>query len=60
MSGVFEMYRDAGEKWRWRLKARNGVVVLTSSQSWATQREVRRAIRSTQRAAKRAAVKMWP
>ena len=31
-SGSVEVYRDAGRRWRWRVKAENGRIVATSGE----------------------------
>jgi uncharacterized protein YegP (UPF0339 family) len=43
----FELYRDAGGQWRWRLRARNGRIVADSAEGYASRRNARRAIGTT-------------
>ena len=47
MSAHFELYRDAGGLWRWRLRARNGRIVADSAEGYASRRNARRAIGTT-------------
>ncbi|MDP4024422.1 DUF1508 domain-containing protein [Methylobacterium sp. NEAU 140] len=35
----FELYRDAGGQWRWRLRARNGEVVAESGEGYARRED---------------------
>ena len=41
----FEVYLDAAQEWRWRLKARNGEIVAVSGEGFSSQRK---AIEGTQ------------
>lgn len=43
----FEIYRDAGGEWRWRLRAVNGRIVADSAEGYASRRNARRAVMST-------------
>ncbi len=36
-SAAFEIYEDAGEEWRWRLRHRNGNIVADSGQGYASR-----------------------
>lgn len=35
--GSFELYRDASDEYRWRLKARNGRVIATSGEGYVNK-----------------------
>jgi len=35
----FELYRDAGGEWRWRLRATNGNVVADSAEGYASRED---------------------
>lgn len=35
----FEIYEDAGGKWRWRLKAANGSIIADSGQGYARKED---------------------
>ncbi len=39
----FEVYRDLGGMYRWRLKAGNGATVASSGESFASEYDARRA-----------------
>jgi uncharacterized protein YegP (UPF0339 family) len=41
---AFEIYRDAGGEWRWRLVHRNGNVLADSGQGYTRRRDARRAV----------------
>ncbi|SDZ97963.1 Uncharacterized conserved protein YegP, UPF0339 family [Haloplanus vescus] len=41
----FETYRDKGGEYRWRLVARNGQIIATSGEGFATHGNARRAVR---------------
>lgn len=45
---TFEIYEDAAEGWRWRLRARNGRIVADSGEAYRSERNVERAIASIQ------------
>ncbi len=51
MAGKFEMYRDEGGKFVFRLRAENGDIIL-HSQAYPSQIECSRAIRSAQSSSK--------
>lgn len=54
----FEMFQDTTGKWRWRLKAGNGLRIATSGE-WFTRREdAVRAARGVQRTAPLATVRV--
>jgi hypothetical protein len=52
----FEQYQDAGKKFRWRLKASNGQVVASSSESYKTAADCEKAIQLIKTAAGKAPV----
>ncbi len=33
----FDIYQDSNDRWRWRVKARNGRIVNASEQSYASK-----------------------
>ena len=35
----FELYRDAGGQWRWRLRARNGEIVAESGEGYVRRED---------------------
>ncbi len=43
----FEIYRDTGGDWRWRLRARNGRIVADSAEGYASRRNVKAAVATT-------------
>ena len=43
-SAHFEIYRDAGGDWRWRLRAVNGRIVADSAEGYASKRNAKRAV----------------
>ncbi|RDI52969.1 YegP family protein [Nocardia mexicana] len=47
MSGKFELFADAADKFRWRLKAGNGEVIA-QSQAYATKDAAKKGITSVQ------------
>jgi uncharacterized protein YegP (UPF0339 family) len=47
----FEVFRDAGENWRWRLVAGNGRNVATSGEAFASRSNAVRAARDVARVA---------
>ncbi len=55
MAGEFEIYKDQGGQFRFRLKARNGEVVATG-ESYPTKAGARRAVQAVQKAADAAKV----
>ncbi|MFF0636610.1 YegP family protein [Nocardia sp. NPDC004151] len=55
MSGRFELFADATDKFRWRLKAGNGEVIA-QSQAYASKDAARKGIASVQTNAAGAAV----
>jgi len=36
----FTVWKDAAGRWRWTLKARNGLIIADSGQSYASRRSV--------------------
>jgi len=52
----FELYRDRGDQWRWRLVHRNGNIVATSGEGYSSDRAARRGMQSVMRNAPGAAV----
>lgn len=48
------VYRDAGLQWRWHIIARNGQVVATSGESFASKRNALRSVKAFLRARARA------
>ncbi len=34
MSHIFEYYKDAAGEWRWRIKHKNGNILITSSEGY--------------------------
>ena len=55
-SGTFEVYKDAGGKYRWRLKSTNGQTIATPGQGFAAKRGCMDNIESVRRAAANASV----
>lgn len=43
----FEVYRDQGGNWRWRLRARNGRIVADSAEGYASKRNAKAAVATT-------------
>ena len=39
----FELFLDAADKWRWRLKAANGTKIATSGEHFASKANAKRA-----------------
>ena len=52
----FELYEDRGERWRWRLRHRNGNVVAASGQGYADRRGAQRGLDGVRRNALGAAL----
>jgi len=48
-SATFQLYRDKASEWRWRLVHRNGNIVATSGEGYASDRNARRGMRSVTR-----------
>jgi uncharacterized protein YegP (UPF0339 family) len=48
-SAAFEIYEDAGEKWRWRLRHRNGNILADSGQGYAERTGAEDGIHSVKR-----------
>ncbi|MER7849461.1 DUF1508 domain-containing protein [Kitasatospora sp. NPDC096077] len=55
MAGKFEVYEDAGGKYRFRLKAGNGEIVA-SGQGYGSKEAAHKGVEAVQRAAEGAAV----
>src|SRR5947207_672251 len=55
-SGKFEVYKDAGGKYRWRLKSTNGQTIATPGQGFSDKRSCMDNIESVRRAAANASV----
>lgn len=43
---TFELYRDAGSQWRWRLVHANGNIIADSGQGYSSKRRARQGIES--------------
>ena len=56
MAARFEVYTDAGGKWRWRLIAANGVNVASSGESFSSKASAKDGAAACQRAAAAAEV----
>lgn len=54
----FEVYADAGGKYRWRLKADNGQTVASSGESFSSKRAAQDGCDATKRAAAKAEVEV--
>ena len=54
----FELYRDAGGHWRWRLRVQNGNVVADSGESYARREDCEHAITLVQASAQASVVDM--
>jgi uncharacterized protein len=50
MAGQFEIYKDVGGQYRFRLKSRNGEIVATG-ESYPTKAAVKKGVQAVQRAA---------
>ena len=48
MAGIFELYKDSAGKFRFRLKARNGEIIV-SSEAYETKASAKNGIKSVQR-----------
>jgi len=53
---TFELYKDAKEEFRWRLKAGNGQIIATSGQGYKDKRDCHRAVEVIQAGAAKAKV----
>lgn len=42
----FELFRDSGEEWRWRLRHRNGNIIATSGEGYTRKHNARKGLRS--------------
>lgn len=54
----FELYRDSGGDWRWRLRVQNGNVVADSSEGYARREDCEHGITLVKRSAEAAVVDM--
>ncbi|MGY2046768.1 YegP family protein [Methylobacterium sp. JK268] len=54
----FELYRDAGGHWRWRLRAVNGAVVADSAEGYVRREDCEHGIALVKGAAQAAIVDM--
>jgi uncharacterized protein YegP (UPF0339 family) len=48
-NATFQMYRDNAGQWRWRLVHQNSNIIATGGESYASNRNVRRGVRSVKR-----------
>ncbi len=48
-TATFQLYRDKASEWRWRLVHRNGNIIATSGESYASDRNARRGMQSVTR-----------
>ncbi len=53
---TFEVYKDAKEEFRWRLKATNGQIIATGGQGYSAKADCKHAIESIQKGAASAKV----
>lgn len=58
MAGYFEVYKDNGGKYRFRLKAGNHEIVAVSSESYPDQPTAEKGVDAVKRAADGATVKI--
>jgi uncharacterized protein YegP (UPF0339 family) len=54
----FELYRDAGGQWRWRLRARNGEVVAESGEGYVRREDCEHGISLVRQSAEAKTVDM--
>jgi len=54
----FELYRDAGGQWRWRLRVQNGNIVAESGEGYVRREDCEHAIGLVKRSAEAALVDM--
>jgi uncharacterized protein YegP (UPF0339 family) len=54
----FELYRDAGGEWRWRLRATNGNVLADSAEGYARREDCEHGIALVQQSRNAAIVDM--
>jgi len=55
--GRFELYRDRGDEWRWRLRHRNGNVIASSGEGYTRKANAQKGLRSVMRNAPGAVVR---
>ncbi len=49
----FELYRDAGGQWRWRLRARNGEIIAESGEGYVRREDCEHGINLVRQSAER-------
>lgn len=57
MSGTYEVFRDAEDEWRWRLRAKNGEIVA-QSEGYPSKSNAERGARDARAAARWAIVEV--
>ncbi|MDZ7745151.1 MAG: DUF1508 domain-containing protein [Halobacteriales archaeon] len=57
---TFDVYHDDADEWRWRLVHRNGNIIATSGEGYASDRSARRGMENVKRNAAAAAVVWQP
>lgn len=55
---TFELYRDRGDEWRWRLRHDNGNIVADSGEGYATKQKAEQGIESVKSNASDAPIKL--
>lgn len=53
----FEVYEDNAGQWRWRLRARNGRLLASSGQGFASRANVERSVKDVRKATAKAKAK---
>lgn len=56
-AGAFDLYKDDGDQWRWRLLASNGRIIADSGEGYSARAKARQGIESVQRNAPDAPVR---
>ena len=46
MSATFELYQDAADEWRWRLRHQNGNIIADSGEGYASAEKAKQGIDS--------------
>ncbi|AKH97762.1 HVO_2922 family protein [Halanaeroarchaeum sulfurireducens] len=46
MGATFELYKDAGGSWRWRLRHDNGNIIADSGEGYSTPQKAKQGIES--------------
>lgn len=54
----FELYRDAGGEWRWRLRVQNGNVIADSGEGYVRREDCENAISLVKRSADASTIDM--